>query len=45
MGKTVLIAELSGGRVWGRHTLGWMDGVNVALGSRRMTVEVARQRV
>ena len=32
-----------GGRVRGRPRLGWMDGVNVALGNRGMTVEAARQ--
>ena len=33
----------SGGRVPGRPRLGWMDGVKVALGDRRMPVEAARQ--
>ena len=28
MARTVLIAEVSGGRVRGRQRLGWMDGVN-----------------
>ena len=37
------MAEVSGGRVRGRPMLGWMDGVKVALGNRRMTVETARQ--
>ena len=36
-------AEVSGGRVRGRPMSGWMDGVNVALGNRGMTVEAARQ--
>ena len=27
----------------GRPRLGWMDGMNVALGKRGMTVEAARQ--
>ena len=36
------MAELSGGRVRGRPSLGWMDGVKVALGNRGMTVEAAR---
>ena len=43
MAKRVLMAEVSGGRVRGRPRLGWMDGVKVALGSRGMTVEAARQ--
>ena len=33
----------SGGRVRGKPRLGWMDGVNVTLGSRRMTFETVRQ--
>ena len=41
--RRVLMAEVSGGRVQGRPRLDWMDGVNVALGNRRMTVEAARQ--
>ena len=43
MARRVLMAEVSGGRVRGRSSLGWMDGVKVALGSRGMTVEAARQ--
>ena len=43
MTRMVLMAEVSGGRVRGRPMLGWMDGVKVALGSRRMTVEATRQ--
>ena len=43
MARTVLMAEVSGGRVRGRPMLGWMDGVKVALGNRGMTVEGARQ--
>ena len=43
MARRVLMAEVSGGRVRGRLTLGWMDGVKVALGNRGMTVEAARQ--
>ena len=39
----VLMAEVSGGRVRCRPRLGWIDGVKVALGNRRMTVEAARQ--
>ena len=34
--------EVSGGRVRGKPRLGWMDGVNAALGSRGMTMEAAR---
>ena len=41
MARRVLMAEVSGGRVRGRRRLGWMDGVKVALGNRRMTVEAA----
>ena len=43
MARKALVAEVSGGRVRGRPTLGWMDGVKVALGNRGMTVEAARQ--
>ena len=43
MSRMVLMAEVSGGRVRGRPRLGWMDGVKMALGNRRMTVETARQ--
>ena len=43
MARRVLMAEVSGARVRGRPRLGWMDGVNVALGNRGMTVEAARQ--
>ena len=41
MGRRVLMAEVSGGRVRGRQRLGWIDGVKVALGNRGMTVEAA----
>ena len=38
MARRVLMAEVSGGRVWGRRRLGWlagwMDGVKVAFGNR-----------
>ena len=37
------MTAVSGGRVRGRGRLGWMNVLKVALGSRRMTVEVARQ--
>ena len=43
MARRVLMAEVSGGRVRGRPRLGWMDGVQVALGNRGMTVEAARR--
>ena len=41
MARRVLMAAVSGGRVIGRPMLGRMDGVNVALGNRGMTVEAA----
>ena len=43
MAKSVLMAEVSGGRVRGRPRLGWMDGVKVALGNRGMTVEAGER--
>ena len=43
MARRVLMAEVSGGLIRGRPRLSWMDGVKVALGNRRMTVEAARQ--
>ena len=43
MARRVLMADVSGGLVRGRPRLGWMDGVKVAWGDRRMTVEAARQ--
>ena len=43
MDRMVLMAEVGGGRVRGRPSLGWMDGVKVALGNGGMTVEAARQ--
>ena len=43
MARSVLIAEVSGGRVRGTPRLGWMDGVKVALGNKGMKVEAARQ--
>ena len=30
--------EVSGGRVWGKQKLGWMEGVTLALCSSEMTV-------
>ena len=41
--RSVLMAEVSAGRLRGRTRLGWMDGVKVALGSRGMTMETAQQ--
>ena len=43
MARRVLMAEVSGGWVRGRPRLGWMDGVMVAFGNRRMTLEDARK--
>ena len=43
MARSVLMAEVSGGRVRERQRLGWVDDVKVALGNRGMTVEAARQ--
>ena len=45
MTRSVLMAEVSGGRVRGRSRLGWTDGVKVALGNRGIMVEAARQCV
>ena len=36
--RRVLMAEVSGGRIQGRSSLGWMDG-----GNRGMTLEAARK--
>ena len=41
--RRVLMAEESRKRVRGKPRLGSMDGVKVAFGNRRMTVEAARQ--
>ena len=43
MARRVLMAEVRGGRVRRTPRLGLMDGVKVALGNRRMTVEAACQ--
>ena len=40
--RSVLMAEVSVGRVRARRMLGWMDGVKVALGSRVVALEAAR---
>ena len=37
MARTVLMAEVSGGGYEGDKRLGWIDGVNVALGNRGTT--------
>ena len=42
MVRRVLMAEVSGGQVRGRPSLGWMDGAKMAFGNRGMT-EAARQ--
>ena len=38
MTRRVLIAEVTGERIWGRPRFGWMDGVKVTFGSRGMSV-------
>ena len=43
MARRVLMAEVSRARVRGRPRLGWMDGVKMALGNRRITAEAERQ--
>ena len=43
LARRVLTAEVCGGRVRGNPRFGWMDGVKMALGSRRMTVDASRQ--
>ena len=42
MARRVLMGKVSGGRIRGIPKLSWMDGVKVAFGNRRMTVEAAR---
>ena len=42
--RRVLMAKVSGCRVRGRLRLGWMDGVKVTLGNRKMMVEAAKER-
>ena len=39
-GQKGIDVDVSGGRVRGRPTLGWMDGVKVDLGSRGITVQI-----
>ena len=41
LAKRLLTAEVRRGRVQGRPRLGWINGVTVDLGSRRMTVVAA----
>ena len=41
---SVSTVEASGGGVRGRPTLGWMDDVKVALGSKGMTVKAVAMR-
>ena len=43
MAKRVLMADVSGGWVWGRLRLGLMDGMKMAFGSQGMMVEAAQQ--
>ena len=43
MTRRVLMPDVRGARELGRPMLGWMDGLNGALGSSGMTVEAARQ--
>ena len=43
LARSVLMADVSGGRVRGRLRFCCMDGVMMALDSREMTVEAARQ--
>ena len=43
LARRVLMAEISGGWVWEKLRLDWMDGLKVALGNRGVTVEAARQ--
>ena len=43
MTRRVLMMDVSGGQVLGRLRLCWRDGVKMALGNRRMTMEAAQQ--
>ena len=43
MGRKVLMEDVSGGRVWSRPRLSWMDGVKFTLSRKGMTVEALRQ--
>ena len=42
MVRSMLMTEVSGGRVRGRPRLGWMYGVKVDFGSRGLAVKAAR---
>ena len=42
MARRVLMAEISGGRLRGKPRLGWMDGVKVALGNKKVKSSMAR---
>ena len=41
MARRVLMAEVSGGRVPSRPSLGWMNGVKVALGKRDENIYIS----
>ena len=43
MARRALMTDVSGGRVWGRPRLGWVDGMKKVFGSRGMTVDAAQQ--
>ena len=43
MARRVLMAKVSGGQVRGRPSLGWMEGVKVAMGNRGVTVDSAQK--
>ena len=43
LARRVLMVDVSGGWVWGRPRFGWMYDMKMALDSRGMTVEAARQ--
>ena len=43
MARSTLMMDVSGGQVWGRQRLGWMNVVNMALVSRGMKLGAARQ--
>ena len=43
MGRKVLMADVSGGRVRSRPRMSWMNGVKFTLSRKRMMVEALRQ--
>ena len=43
MGRRLLMAEVSGGRIRDRSRLGWMDDVKVVLGNGGKSVEAGRR--